>query len=90
MKLKKIKIRVQNILSHVFEFLRRNTYVQRFDLDVMKSCRTRVLDKKIRNGYITSETRVVMCKKRRPGKRRAYKHLSEALYPTSHLKITYP
>ena len=31
-----------------------------FTYDVMKSYLTRVLDNKIRNGYITLETRVVM------------------------------
>ena len=50
--------------GHVLEFLRRMTSLCKrmysTIYDVMKSYLTRVRDKKIRNGYITFETRVVM------------------------------
>ena len=62
------KIRVRNILSWpyygFFFFLRKMTsWCKRMYsaiYDVMRSYLTRVRDKKIRNGHITLETRVVM------------------------------
>ena len=59
------KIRVQNSQVYVGQpclgfFAKEYIYMYSATFDVMKFCLTRVLAKKIGNGYITLETRIVM------------------------------